>query len=102
MSSPTPCEEEECSKEQVKPKHKKYKGNGKMMTGWTLEELPKILKKICSTYPGINYIEVLPNEIRWNFECRKEDIMPLPREYKLENPSKRKTKKDIVNKLKMS
>lgn len=101
-NAPTvPCAKEEGSRPQKISKRKKYMAGGVTRTGWSQEELPKILKKICETYPGITWIEVRPNEIHWNFECRKEDLLPQKHEFKLENPSKRKEKKFDAAKLTM-
>lgn len=101
MSTSPPCKEEGPKPQKISRK-KKYVANGSLRTGWTQEELPRIIKKICETYPEITWIEVRHNEIHWNFEPRKTDLFPRPNEFRLGNPSKRKEKKDTLEACKKS
>lgn len=91
---------DEPKKEKSKPpKRKKYHGHGMMMrTGWTQEELEKILTNICRKYPGLTNITVERNQIHWHFEVDKETIIPPPK-YILGNPSKRKPTKLAVKRI---
>lgn len=91
MSKTVSAEEPESKKEPSK--RKKYHGTGRCKTGWSQENLYKIVKAICKKCPGITAIDIDKNRIRWDYECSLRDLLPLPswKRQKI-NPSERKKK----------
>jgi hypothetical protein len=64
---------------------------------WNQEQLPLVVKNLCKKYPNITYMEIRPYEIHFTFEMSFDQLVRKQagkkREFKLENPSKRKARK---------
>jgi hypothetical protein len=71
----------------------KIKSSGIMRGQWSQKELPRIVKKIVDTNPGITNIEIYATEIRWHCEVNYFDLFPKKKGN--ENPSKREDDKRI-------
>lgn len=75
--------------QQYKSKQTKMFNSGVMRGQWRQEELPKIVKKIVASNPGITSLEIYATEIRWRCEINYFDLFPKKKKNDDQNPSKR-------------
>jgi len=111
QSSPIPvepnCKEEPRSRSRLKNAYRRLKrklqyqsnktkifSSGVMRGQWRQEELPRIVKKIVSSNPGITSLEIYATEIRWRCEVNYFDVFPKKKRDN-QNPSKREDDKTI-------
>lgn len=106
-----PCKEEEASPRTLKGKlmkafrnmktkltkknkKTKIKSRGQLRGQWTQKELPKIVKKIVDSNPGLTSLEIYGTEIRWHCEINYFDLFPRKKKDN-QNPSKREDDKKL-------
>lgn len=86
QTCPIPPESPRVPSELVRKKRERL-----YQTGWSQKEPAKILKTICQKYPAITYLNVSPNSIVWNFECKTTDLIKQ-KPIDIYNPSRRNKK----------
>ena len=62
--------------------------SGVLKGQWKQTDLPRIVKKIVDSNPGLTDIEIYSSEIRWHCEMNYFDLFPNKRKGS-QNPSKR-------------